>query len=413
MKELLSLEAELISGLIPERPYSSNTLWLSGSNVISAEQGLRPTYPQGNFGAKTHNDAIHSILVSDIGDGVAKIYTASASTISEWIVNGGRSNISRVGGYGSNLRSDLWSMVEFNDRIYATNGKYIQEFETGNPNMVDYSTVSDYASVFTSAEVVSKLKQHLIFLNLDLDDRSFAWSNANDASSVVPTASNSAGFDRIRNLDSAIITAVPLGQGLAVYSKNEVYLLSYIGSPLVFRTDRLAKGIGPINKNCVVEVEGVHYGIGENGIWVFDGNSFNYIDAAIKKQSLICNCNEDYSHTAFCWHSSKENMVVFSWPGGKSSEPDTTWGFNYREGGWWNLGYKRTAGLAPGILNYGITGDAEGNIYRQFEPGTAEDDGNFSGSNDPSDIYSTTMLVRAFGQGGFGSGGFGDVIIIG
>ena len=417
MRKFLSAEDELRTGLQPERVFSTNVLWEDGNNIISAESGLRPTYPQGSFTEKLHQEPISALLSTNFGDGINRLYSGSSDILSEWTQENGRRDVSRVAGYPLADNYNIWSFVEFKDKIYATNNQYYDEFDPALANAVDLATVSDIGSVFTKAKIFKKLKNHVLAFNLEIggssESRAYGWCDSDDISLWVPAATNLAGLDRIRDLDSEIRAVEYLRQGLVVYSANEVFFITYIGSPLVFRYDEMTRGIGAVGQNAVAYARGTHFGFGQNGIWRFDGNRFEYIDAPIKKQVLTNNFNEDFAHKVTAFHSSKENLVIFFWPGADSEVNNNAWGFNYLEGSWWKLGYSRTVGIEPGIFDYGIAGDEFGNIYRQFEPGSATDNISFSADAVAAKLNSLPWRFRGYGAGGYGEGGYGDVIDLG
>lgn len=127
-----------------------------------------------------------------------------------------------------------------------------------------------------------------------------------------PTSTtNSAGENILADLRTPILDGLVLGSQFVIYSADQVYLMEYTGSSLVFNFRRLFATGGIINTNCVVEVEGKHYVFGSDDIYVHDGVSRKSIADSRVRRKVYNNLLRDERRKFFALHDSVTNLVYF------------------------------------------------------------------------------------------------------
>ena len=134
---------------------------------------------------------------------------------------------------------------------------------------------------------------------------------------------SSAGENILGELRNPILDGLALGSQFIIYSENQVYLMEYTGSSLVFNFRRLFATGGIINTNCVAEVEGKHYVFGSDDIYIHDGISRKSIaDGRIRKK-IFKNILRNNFKKCFVLHDSATSLIYFCY---KSQESNL--GFN-------------------------------------------------------------------------------------
>lgn len=132
---------------------------------------------------------------------------------------------------------------------------------------------------FVTAKIVKKLAQHVIAYSTDVFPNGFHWCSASDPEDWVPTTINSARNLPIRNLDSDIMCVADLNGGHAVYSRAYMLQVSYLGASEWFGTPAAPlSGIGAGSKYSVVSLGKFNWGLCRGGIFVTDGQGFQYVD---------------------------------------------------------------------------------------------------------------------------------------
>jgi hypothetical protein len=83
----------------------------------------------------------------------------------------------------------------------------------------------------------------------------------------------SAGFNDLVQMKTAIVDGATLGSNFIIYSSDQVWLMEFVGGTFIFNFRKLFTDTGVLNQNCVVEVEGKHFVMGSQDIYVHDGTT--------------------------------------------------------------------------------------------------------------------------------------------
>lgn len=133
---------------------------------------------------------------------------------------------------------------------------------------------------------------------------------------------NTAGENILGDARTAIVDGLQLGSQFVIYSSDEVYLMEYTGSSLVFNFRRLFSTGGIINTNCVVEVDGKHYVFGSDDIYIHDGVSRKSIADGRVRAKIYNNIVRDDRSKFFVVHDSINSFIYFCY-----KTPESNLGF--------------------------------------------------------------------------------------
>lgn len=187
---------------------------------------------------------------------------------------------------------------------------------------VTYSLMAgDWVSTH-SAKVVRGYLDYVIMLNVTKSTTEYPtmvkWSDPVPYNSVVTgvtwdpaSPSGIAGENILAEMTSGIRDGQVLGTNFILYSQEQVWLMEYTGSSLVFNFRRLFPTGGIFNTNCVVEVEGKHFVFGEDDLYVHDGVSKQSIADGRVRRSVFNAINRTKRSAAFVMHDSVSNLVYF------------------------------------------------------------------------------------------------------
>lgn len=187
----------------------------------------------------------------------------------------------------------------------------------------------DWASTDTCA-VVRGYLDFLIAMNVNKGSSEYPtmvkWSNPIQVGTTVaniawdPTnPANTAGENVLGELRNPILDGLALGSQFIIYSENQVYLMEYTGSSLVFNFRRLFSTGGIINTNCVTEVEGKHYVFGSDDIYIHDGISRKSIADGRVRKRIFDNILRDNFKRCFVLHDSARSIIYFCYKSNQSN----------------------------------------------------------------------------------------------
>jgi hypothetical protein len=260
------------------------------------------------------------------------------------------------------VQADHWSMVNYGSFIMATSGADAPQIKkTAGPFT---SMLTESNMDVTTVEIFVKRGPHVLGFNTSTSDREFIWSAADDVDDWVASTSNLAGQLEIRELKTPIIAAVPLGNRIAVYGSDQMYLVNYLANDLVFGYQPALNGIGAVSKHSVVPVGRKNYGLSEQGFFVTDGVDFEYIDEPAMRKYYQNNAGTGQLAKTIGFHSEADNQIRWYFPTDSSA---ITRGvtYNYRKGTWAVIVNDRSAGDERRIFPTPISGSETGSIYSE------------------------------------------------
>jgi hypothetical protein len=120
-----------------------------------------------------------------------------------------------------------------------------------------------------------------------------------------------AGENIIADMTSPIRDGLVLGTNFIIYAQDQVWLMEYTGSSLVFNFRRLFPTGGIFNTNCVVEIEGKHFVFGEDDLYMHDGVSKQSLADGRVRRQVFNAINRTKRAAAFVMHDSVSNLIYF------------------------------------------------------------------------------------------------------
>lgn len=142
------------------------------------------------------------------------------------------------------------------------------------------------------------------------------WSDLVLADGTEPTwnaadATTSAGFNDIVQMKTGLVDGTQLGSNFILYSKDQVWLMEFVGGTFIFNFRKLFSERGLINQNCVVEVNGRHFCFGTDDIYSHDGNSITSIADQKVKNYIFNGIANDKTKACFVHHNPVLEEVYF------------------------------------------------------------------------------------------------------
>lgn len=205
---------------------------------------------------------------------------------------------------------------------------------------------------------------HILGFKTNVSGKEFIWCDADDPDTWVAASDNLAGQLEIRELQTDIVAVAPLGSRLAVYGSDQMALVSYLANDLVFGYQMAIDGIGAVSKKSVVSVGRQNFGLSEQGFFVTDGSSFEYIDEPAIRDYYTANANGAQMSKAWAFHDEAQNQIRWFFPT-SSSLITSGVSYNYKTNAWSILTDDTSAGDERRILDTPISGSEGGILYRE------------------------------------------------
>ena len=185
------------------------------------------------------------------------------------------------------LEPGMWSLDNFGDKaICLIHDGPVFSWDSSLSN-----ATSTRASIITGAPtasrhmLVSTPDRHLVFFGTETtigtpstqDDMFIRFSDQEDINTYTPTATNTAGTQRLAD-GSQIRGAIRGRDAILVWTDTALFTQRFVGQPFTFAFSQVGTNCGLVGQNACVEVDGSAYWMSENGFFRYAG----------KLESLAC-----------------------------------------------------------------------------------------------------------------------------
>jgi len=350
-------------GIFPSLAENQVELWRECSNV---EFQSRRAKKATGFSLDNNSGTIYAIAQAFV-TGNQRAYFATASDL--WYYQAGLSvNI----GTGFDI-SGFWSLETWGNFLLATN-------EVDPPKVWKNTGLAENLAGFTGVRLdrryrlFKKFKNHMLgFFGQQVD-----WSSESNIELWVPDTNNSAGGLFLRDLDSDIIAACPLGPDFAIYAGDSMSIMRYTGSPFYFGVEPAIDGIGAVSDSAIVAVGNRNYGLSLKGFFSTDGVGFDYIDNPQINSWFKARFYAPQARRTVGVHDEENETVKWFFLGEAGMIYGV--GFNYKKNSWT-------------ILDQAITAAAPKQVFATALIGTRAGFGFMTGFNLDTAPMSTSLLT--------------------
>ena len=284
---------------------------------------------------------------------------------------------------GSNIR--LWSQDNFGEdllfNVFDGTPFYWKKSLGLGARAIALSDVSGStdAPTITRRIMVSGADRHVVCfgcnpLNEDSQDLLMVrWSDQETLSSWTPTATNTAGSQRISS-GSEIISAQKTRQEMLIWTDTSLHAMRFTGPPFTFGFSMLANNVSIIGPNAVTTVGDKVFWMDRENFYVYTGR-VQVIPCTLLRY-VFDDINLDQSFKCFAASNKMFDEVFWFYPSADASEIDRYVKFNFSENTW-DLGtLSRTAWVDYGVHdNPRASGLASGTNFVYVHETGDDDDG--------------------------------------
>ena len=241
------------------------------------------------------------------------------------------------------LDSGKWSLDNWGEDVLCQqlNGGLYYWDTSASTSTVQRAVSSTVSNAPTSSRfaLVSGTDRHVICFGTETtigsastrDDMFIRWSDQENVNEWAPTATNTAGSQRLTD-GSKLVTAKRSRGAVLIWSDTALYQMSLIGAPFVFGFQQLGSACGCVGLHAAVESNGRSFWMGIDSFFAFDGSVqkipcsvedyvFKDIDEASQKDTFA-GLNTEFNEVTWFYCSSGSNVI------------DRCVTFNYQENVW-------------------------------------------------------------------------------
>ena len=248
----------------PDQPSVVENLSVA-KNVCPAALGFIPL-PLAEDYSQSASENLNNVFAGKFSSttnvfagGATKLFKLDGSTLAI-------SNVSKTGNY---TNVERWKFTQFGDTVIAANDKdKLQAYTLGSSTLF-----ADLAAAAPVAKYVTVVRDFVVAANLDsgTNANKVQWSNINDETNWTAGAASQSDYQIIP--DGGNITGITGGETGLILLERAVVRMSYIGSPLFFQFDTIARGLGCVEGNSIAKYGNLTFFLGEEGFYSCDGST--------------------------------------------------------------------------------------------------------------------------------------------
>lgn len=256
----------LDSGIAPSADPTAGLIWKDSKNIIYREAGIEHSLGRQKLFTVTGRPA--QAMAQAFNAPTKSLYYENLGFIYHWPGAGAPVIIGALESNG-----DYWLEPWGTWLLLTDNIKQPKIWQGG-------AFIPIGVGQFSTAKIIKKIAQFAVAYNTDVLPNGFFWTDVSDPTQWTPTLTGAARNLEIRDLDSEIVAVADLGGSHAVYSRDNMLLVQYVGvnAGWLGTPQQGINGIGALSKRAIIAQGRYNYGMSRAGVFITDGNNFTYVD---------------------------------------------------------------------------------------------------------------------------------------
>lgn len=235
---------------------------------------------------------------------------------------------------------DLFSSDTAYDTFLMTNSVDVVKKWTGSGDIATLGGMTDCepGGISVKCKIIRSFADFVVALNTTEDGSAFSQRVRWNKRGVLEVWKNDsagagqAGYTDISDTPGQIYNASKIGNSLAIYKEDGIWLMSYVGLPAIFAFRGVVSGRGLIAPRALANLGDVHIFIAQDNIYLFNGASAQPIGNAVK-DFFYSDLNAGFKDRIATIILRDLNEVWFAYPSTSSTgDLDKILTYNYKTG---------------------------------------------------------------------------------
>lgn len=166
-----------------------------------------------------------------------------------------------------------WRFTQYGNKLIGANG-------ANTLQAVDLTTSGNFTNLGSDApksKFVTVVRDFVVGAHNPTEKFRVQWSGIGNETTWTSSATTQADYQDIP--DGGNIQGVTGGEFGLVLLERSIVRMSYIGSPLIFQFDNIARNLGCYEPNSVIQWQGITYFLADDGFYACDGQQIVAIGA--------------------------------------------------------------------------------------------------------------------------------------
>lgn len=320
----------------PDLQDLGNQAGLTGiSNAIPTQTGYRHFKGLSTFSDALPTRCYGGIAARDSASNVY-VYTGTASKLYRLLSAAWQDVSSLTIGTYSTGATDRWQFAQWNQNIIATNGTDpVQNIALGGANF------DDLAGSPPVAKHLAVVRDFIVLGNTEDNPSEVRWSGFNDAESWAVSSTTQAGLQPLRG-GAGWVQAIIGGEYGVVLCERGVFLMQYIGSPIVWQFDEVLPDVGTPASGSATRIGDMVFFLGQDGFYsLTQGQQWKRIGANRVDSFFWNDLNATYIRNVRAAVDKNAGNVYWIYPNKQSTDgtPNRVLIYSWVNDRWGSVGY--------------------------------------------------------------------------
>jgi hypothetical protein len=280
-------------------------------NFIPYKNGMEaaPSAIEANGVSALADECIGTAVLSKLDD-TKRIFAGTADKLYE-LVLGSWDDVTRASGGDYNGGTDTtWSFAQFGDASLASN----------KSDEMQRATTGDFADIAGAPKANIIFSVGAFVMALDVDDgtdKPNGWhcSATFDETDWTESITTQSASGTLVSTPGRITAGARLGDYAVAYKTKSIYLGQYVGPPVIWDWQLIPGGeAGCVGKDAIADLGGVHFFVGDDNFWLFDGTRPQPIGDDKVRKWFLDNSSQSFRYRTKCFFDRQNNRVWVFFP---------------------------------------------------------------------------------------------------
>lgn len=201
-----------------------------------------------------------------------------------------------------------WKFTQFGNSLIAANESNTMQYI----DVMSGTTFADLAADAPKAKFATVVRDFVVTGYQSAYKSRIQWSGINNEKTWTTSATTQADFQDVP--DGGFVQGVTGGEFGLVLLERSIVRMSYVGTPLIFQFDNIARNRGCFEPNSVIQWQGITYFLGDDGFYACDGQNLKNIGAEKVNRYFFNSLKEADIGNMSAAIDPINNLVVWGYP---------------------------------------------------------------------------------------------------
>jgi len=201
-----------------------------------------------------------------------------------------------------------WKFTQFGNSLIAANESNTMQYI----DVMSGTTFANLAIDAPKAKFVTVVRDFVVSGYQTANKNRVQWSGINNEATWTTSAVTQADFQDLP--DGGFVQGITGGEFGIVLLERSIVRMSYVGTPLIFQFDNIARNRGCFEPNSVIQWQGITYFLGDDGFYACDGQNLKNIGAEKVNRYFFNSLKESDLGNMSAAIDPINNLVVWGYP---------------------------------------------------------------------------------------------------